>query len=883
MAKKFDFLSPGIEIREVDQSFLPVERDAEGPIIIGRARKGPANKPIKIRNLDDFVSVFGAPVPGGNGPQGDVWREGNTAGPTYGAYAAQAWLASEESPITYVRLAGEQHPSATGFGNAGWQHSTASITDTIGTNAATYGLFLMDSTDAATVSAAQLVFGTNMTGGVGNYDEDGLVFKRGGTTILEIDIENASSAADGTAVREVNSGIPRITIHNNGTTTGSFMTLINTALELAATNNDIPDLVFEHDSAANTIDFYNLSTSTAVTIQSVVNSDFSTGMPNNFKVATVDATAAQTIAAAAGNAGSSPGVLAAVFYSNGGALALHNKNVGAGAATTSAGALKLSGKANAGFTLKVYDDSDNETDSVDFNFSRGSSEYIRNVFSTNPQQTNTTIVDAADRKTYWLGETFVRSVEDHVSVSTAVAEGVYGILLPLGQGLTPATSWGYQRKAARVSKSGWVISQAPEQAKLFRFKSHHVGEEIQRNVMIAIEDIKESPNPNVDAYASFTVCFKSISGETLEKYSNVNLNPSSPDYISKRIGDQELVWSDADKRYRILGDYPAVSDYFYVEMNENIMNRTQGLVPVGFYGPVRPTGFSIIKDDGDFKVYEGGENHPSASVQRGHDGVVVKGHVDGTKAANMGTGPTFAQFRFPSLPLRINGEEGGAGDEFGVYWGVRPKLSATSTQHDVDYIDYLRTLGMGLGEDASHIPADTFGFEYSFIFTLDDIVHTAGSSDVVYTSGSYYSSGSYTSQAGQTIGDLLDLKVRQFMMPVWGGFDGLDIVEAEPFRNTLMDGTFDPTTSYVEYSLGKALDSVADPEVVAANLLTIPGINKPIITNKMISVAERRKDVLAIIDIENDYVPRQESNDSKQTRLGNVKSAVTSVKGRFLN
>ena len=662
------------------------------------------------------------------------------------------------------------------------------------------------------------------------------------------------------------------------------MNLINTALELAAANNDIPDIVFEHDLASATIDFYNLSTASAITIQSVAVSNFSSGVNNNFNVGGVDASSAQTIAAAAGNAGSSPGVLAAVFYSNGGALALHNKNVGAGAATTSAGALKLSGKANAGFTLKVYDDSDNETDSVDFNFSRGSSEYIRNVFSTNPQQTNTTIVDAADQKTYWLGETFVRSVEDHVSdLSTAAAEAVYGILLPLGQGLTAATSWGYQRKAARVSKSGWVISQAPEQAKLFRFKSHHVGEEIQRNVMIAIEDIKESPNPNVDAYASFTVCFKSISGETLEKYSNVNLNPSSPDYISKRIGDQELEWSDADKRYRIVGDYPAVSDYFYVEMNENIMNRTQGLVPVGFYGPVRPTGFSIVKDDGNFKVYEGGENHPSASVQLGHDGVVVKGHVDGTKAANVGTGPTFAQFRFPSLPLRINGEEGGAGDEFGVYWGVRPKLSATSTQHDVDYIDYLRTLGMGLGEDASHIPGDTFGFEYSFIFTLDDIVHTAGSSDVVYTSGSYYSSSSYTSAANQTIGDLLDLKVRQFMMPVWGGFDGLDIVEAEPFRNTLMDGTFDPTTSYVEYSLGKALDSVSDPEVVAANLLAVPGINKPIITNKMISVAERRKDVLAIIDIENDYVPRQESNSTKSTRLGNVKSAVTSLKQRFLN
>ena len=41
MAKKFDFLSPGIEIREIDQSFLPQEAEALGPIIIGRTRKGP--------------------------------------------------------------------------------------------------------------------------------------------------------------------------------------------------------------------------------------------------------------------------------------------------------------------------------------------------------------------------------------------------------------------------------------------------------------------------------------------------------------------------------------------------------------------------------------------------------------------------------------------------------------------------------------------------------------------------------------------------------------------------------------------------------------------------------------------------------------------------
>ena len=42
MPRKFDFLSPGIKITEIDESVLPNETDAEGPIIIGRTRKGPA-------------------------------------------------------------------------------------------------------------------------------------------------------------------------------------------------------------------------------------------------------------------------------------------------------------------------------------------------------------------------------------------------------------------------------------------------------------------------------------------------------------------------------------------------------------------------------------------------------------------------------------------------------------------------------------------------------------------------------------------------------------------------------------------------------------------------------------------------------------------------
>ena len=62
MPSKFDFLSPGIQITEVDESIITPTPDEDGPIIIGRTRKGPAMKPVKVRNMSDYISVFGTPI-----------------------------------------------------------------------------------------------------------------------------------------------------------------------------------------------------------------------------------------------------------------------------------------------------------------------------------------------------------------------------------------------------------------------------------------------------------------------------------------------------------------------------------------------------------------------------------------------------------------------------------------------------------------------------------------------------------------------------------------------------------------------------------------------------------------------------------------------------
>ena len=98
-AKNFKFISPQIHIEEIDKSQIPAAAVAVGPVIIGRAPRGPAFTPVQVNSFSEFVQMFGNPVAGGSG--GDVWRTGNYTSPMYGMYAAQSWLKNGET-ATYI-------------------------------------------------------------------------------------------------------------------------------------------------------------------------------------------------------------------------------------------------------------------------------------------------------------------------------------------------------------------------------------------------------------------------------------------------------------------------------------------------------------------------------------------------------------------------------------------------------------------------------------------------------------------------------------------------------------------------------------------------------------------------------------------------------------
>ena len=154
-AKKFKFVSPGVFLSEIDNSQIPKTPGGVGPVVIGRCRRGPALKPVKVSSFQEFVEIFGDPIPGNEGE--DPWRDGNGLLATaYAPLAAQAYLKADiNSPVTVVRLLGVQGDDASDAGQAGWEATDA------------YGLFVAPSSSAPTGSLVAIAYTDNASFEIG--------------------------------------------------------------------------------------------------------------------------------------------------------------------------------------------------------------------------------------------------------------------------------------------------------------------------------------------------------------------------------------------------------------------------------------------------------------------------------------------------------------------------------------------------------------------------------------------------------------------------------------------------------------------------------------------------------------------------------------------
>ena len=118
----------------------------------------------------------------------------------------------------------------------------------------------------------------------------------------------------------------------------------------------------------------------------------------------------------------------------------------------------------------------------------------------------------------------------------------------------------------------WIKSQliSGERHDLFRLHTLGDGTNYNKEFKISVFNVKAAGSNNSTDYATFSITVRSYSDTDkrpviLETFNNLNLDPASPNYIVKVIGDRNLV-IDANGKQTENGDYVNRSKYIRVEV-----------------------------------------------------------------------------------------------------------------------------------------------------------------------------------------------------------------------------------------------------------------------------------------------------------------------------
>jgi hypothetical protein len=597
------------------------------------------------------------------------------------------------------------------------------------------------------------------------------------------------------------------------------------------------------------------------------------------------------------------GTLAAVWYLTTGSVELSGNILGNSTSQLSSGTSGLfESNTSQEFRVIIKNDSGVIVENTRFNFDASSEKFVRKAFNTNPTLTNSTLYTATDRKIYFLGESF----EDFINESREMAglRGAttwLGTILPLKH-FTTSPEHSDKRLDFQNGQTGWFFSQdfstnysayqGENMTKLFKFHSLDSGEWNQNNIKISIKNIKVSQNPDFSSYGTFDVLIRSLNDtdanpEILEQFSNCSLNPEDTEnYIGIKIGDKYVSFNNTTRYNDEIGEFDNKSKFVRVEISDRVASKAivAESLPYGVYGPVTYKSFAIVSGSIGFVQYRLGAASLAAAtaegpfVRGGTGSYSTLGSTSGTVGMLPAGGGNFTgSVIYPKVRLRIDTTSGSLSNPTNAYFGVYTDDTNNKFAKSIKDIIKARPADVD-----SFTAADSSATQYSWVFSLDDIGWYNGSAvDATWASGSRVAGTSFTAQTG-TYAAVLNAGYNSFTTILAGGFDGLDITEIEPFRNSGMSSASDKT-SYEFNTIKRAIDIVRDQEEVEFNVACIPGLTNTSLTAQLIEMCENRADALAIIDLTSDYVPRSESSETQPNRISTVSSMVTALKSRGLN
>lgn len=913
-AKKFKFVSPGVFLSEIDQSQLPKTPGGIGPAIIGRTRRGPALKPVKVSSFQEFVEIFGEPVPGNEGD--DPWRDGNgLLAPAYAPYAAQAYLKADiNSPVTVVRLLGVAGDDSDGTDSAtpGWDVDSA------------HGIFLFAGTSELSGpqegNLAAVIYGVSRTA-TDSFATIGLEHTHADINLQYLYDNNHSAQRGGVAydgsrlVPFSNDKLTLVITRGDGTSIkkpisfrpGSsdyIRNVLNT--NPVATNSEIATA--PSGTMANVFwlgesfeeEYERMYTSgSGVVHAAVIQLD---DKMTDFKSANHEAAAAQSGWVVPQHNGDKTSFdtaslekmfrFAAIQEGEQGMdlhIRIENVKIADEGSPSPYGKFDVVVVQKRGIKLHVVDSYENlnlNPNSDNFIARRIGDQYFewdtaqkRNrLYGDHPNQSSYIRVEMG---TYFSETGKVSSNPKHVPF------GYLGPIVPIslactaGNGSLAAKTSSFGSDSSGGATVGWVTgSLTNHSASAFKLNWAEVPHVV-------------TASQGLDLVANYTFGhspFHKKRGSKAESLTEVNLGVK--DHLRRystfgHLTDQlDGVADNSTTKHSYIFTFDEVVVTGSAALSNDLSSYSPTIVsfePGSHYGNNVATATLTVVDGNDNTNGQFTEKETITIVSTdGTSKVYVL--VDGSETGAVATGTVLAE-----------DSDTGAGTAGAALVGGIAVQSNLNTHNQATVLNEIRAAILHAnGHNGKITCSDALvAADGNQTITLTQEKGGFAGNTAINTSISQITATAFTGgtsrayTANYSASSLMSL-VNTFAMPLHGGFDGVDITEADPFNMSARAVGPDTTTrnSYANASIDRAIELIKDPEMLEMNLAVMPGITNTTLTTKLVQTCEARADALAIIDLPDVYIPPSEAKcTSFKDRVDNTnpeKSAKALIK-RQLN
>ena len=238
----------------------------------------------------------------------------------------------------------------------------------------------------------------------------------------------------------------------------------------------------------------------------------------------------------------------------------------------------------------IVSGSDVSAETYSLSFDTGSANFIDKVISSDPQSTKS----GGNTSSVYVYKVFKqKSSELSANVTASVSVGNSGNDRLNFEGVTSFDGSGNAssftgNKDFMFGRTPYIQSQLVNGTRydLFRIYTRSHGTDVNAKYKIRIVDVKPDTDVAGSDYGMFSMQVVEHSTETvLQEFARLTLDPDSPDYFAKRIGDK---WTEIDSNGKLstYGDYPNLSMYIrvgdFADMEKDgVFKYPKSVVPMG--------------------------------------------------------------------------------------------------------------------------------------------------------------------------------------------------------------------------------------------------------------------------------------------------------------